>query len=63
MDTDQRLKGWYSVAEISEELGISTHIARSLIHRGELPAKKIGREYRVKADDLALWISDRKVTT
>jgi len=46
----------YTVAEFAQVLAISPRLVRSLIRRGELPALRIGRTYRIlcKAADLYL---------
>jgi excisionase family DNA binding protein len=37
----------YTVAEFAQVLAISPRLVRGLIHRGELPALRIGRTYRI----------------
>ena len=37
----------YTVAEFAQVLAISPRMVRDLIHRGELPALRIGRSYRI----------------
>ena len=46
----------YTVAEFAQVFAISPRLVRSLIHRGELPALRIGRSYRIprKAADAYL---------
>jgi excisionase family DNA binding protein len=46
----------YTVAEFAQVLAISPRLVRSLIRRGELPALRIGRTYRIprKAADIYL---------
>jgi excisionase family DNA binding protein len=46
----------YTVAEVAQVLAISPRVVRDLIHRGELPALRIGRTYRIprKAADAYL---------
>ena len=46
----------YTVAEFAQAFAISPRLARDLIHRGELPALRIGRSYRIprKAADAYL---------
>jgi excisionase family DNA binding protein len=45
--------------EASERLGISQQRVQALIKSGQLPAEKVGRDWLIKADDLAL-VSERK---
>ncbi|MGH7963163.1 MAG: helix-turn-helix domain-containing protein [Candidatus Binatia bacterium] len=55
----------YTVAEVAQLFAISPRLVRDLIHRGELPALRIGRSYRIPrkaADDYlaqALLLSTR----
>jgi len=46
----------YTVTEVAQLLAISPRLVRNLIHRGELPALRIGRSYRIprKAADYFL---------
>jgi excisionase family DNA binding protein len=37
----------YTVAEFAQVFAISPRLVRNLIHRGELPALRIGRSYRI----------------
>jgi excisionase family DNA binding protein len=43
-----------STAKAAEVLGVSERRVRVLITEGRLPAQKVGRDYVVNADDLAL---------
>jgi excisionase family DNA binding protein len=45
--------------EASERLGISQQRVQALIKSGQLPAEKVGRDWLIKDDDLAL-VSERK---
>ena len=46
----------YTVAEIAQLFSVSQRVVRTLIHKGELPALRIGRSYRIprKAADAYL---------
>jgi len=37
----------YTVAEFAQAFAISPRLVRDLIHKGELPALRIGRTYRI----------------
>lgn len=37
----------YTVAEVAQIFAISPRLVRNLIHRGDLPALRIGRSYRI----------------
>ena len=46
-----------TVAEVAEELRVSTMTVYRLIQREELPALRIGRSYRIDRDDLAEYLA------
>jgi excisionase family DNA binding protein len=50
-----------TVAEVAEELRVSTMTVYRLIQRDELPALRIGRSYRIERDDLESYL-DRQTT-
>ena len=41
-----------NIDEVAEYLRVSERTVRELIKRGELPATKIGREYRIRKENL-----------
>jgi excisionase family DNA binding protein len=41
--------------------GVSVRTLRAAIKAGELPASKVGREYRVRRADLTAWMTGRRV--
>jgi excisionase family DNA binding protein len=43
----------YSITEVAEMLGISPSMAYESVHRGEIPAVRIGRRVLVPKDRLA----------
>ena len=47
----------YTVAEIAQVLAISPRVVRGLIHRGELPALRIGRTYRIPRKAAAAYLA------
>jgi len=47
--------------EVSELLRVSAQTVRRWIHDGDLPAYKIGRGWRIREEDLNLWL-DRQRT-
>lgn len=56
-DTEQR--ELLTVEEVAEELRLHPHTIRNWIRTGRLPAKKYGRSYRIRKQDLqALLDSD-----
>ena len=45
-----------TAAEVADRLRVSTMTVYRLIRRGELPAVRIGRNYRVQAGDLEAYL-------
>ena len=50
----------YSIYEVSELLGLHHNTVRTMIKRGELPAKKLGLNWRIKGADLERFVSPVK---
>ena len=50
-----------TAAEVAEQLRVSTMTVYRLIRRGELPAVRVGRNYRVRARDLAAFLDGQVV--
>lgn len=49
-----------SVRAVAEQLGISDKTVRRTIATGALPAHRVGRLVRVSADDLLLFLAQRR---
>jgi len=49
-----------TVAEVAERLRVSERTVRQLIMRGELPAIKIGKEWRIARAELEAFLKKRK---
>jgi excisionase family DNA binding protein len=47
----------YTVAEIAQLFSISQRVVRDLIHKGELPALRIGRAYRIPRKAAAAYLA------
>jgi excisionase family DNA binding protein len=45
-----------TVAEVADQLRVSTMTVYRLIQRAELPALRIGRSYRITSDALATYL-------
>jgi excisionase family DNA binding protein len=45
----------YSVDQVAEMLGLHVKTVRGYVHDGRLKATKVGRQYRISADDLAAF--------
>ena len=52
-----------TVAEIAESLRVSTMTVYRLIRTGELPAVRVGRNYRVRRRDLTAFLDGQVVAT
>lgn len=44
------------------DCGVSVRTLRTAIKRGELPASKAGREYRIRRSDLDSWLAQKTVS-
>jgi excisionase family DNA binding protein len=50
-----------TAAEVAEQLRVSTMTVYRLIRRGELPAVRVGRNYRVREGDLETYLAGQVV--
>lgn len=50
-----------TAAEVADRLRVSTMTVYRLIRRGELPAVRVGRNYRVRAVDLEHYLVEQVV--
>jgi excisionase family DNA binding protein len=50
-----------TAGEVAEQLRVSTMTVYRLIRRGELPAVRVGRNYRVRVEDLDRYLSEQVV--
>lgn len=50
-----------TAAEVADQLRVSTMTVYRLIRRGELPAVRVGRNYRVRARDLTAFLEAQVV--
>lgn len=50
-----------TAAEVAEDLRVSTMTVYRLIRRGDLPAVRVGRNYRVRVADLETYLSEQIV--
>ena len=53
-------KEWLSVADICEYMDVSTFVVTSILRAGELPAVKMGREWRVARQDFEDWLNAQR---
>ncbi|MFP4635000.1 MAG: helix-turn-helix domain-containing protein [Nitriliruptoraceae bacterium] len=47
--------------EVAEQLRVSTMTVYRLVRRGELPAVRVGRNYRIRQRDLAAYLEGQVV--
>ena len=50
-----------TAAEVAEQLRVSTMTIYRLIRSGELPAVRVGRNYRVRVEDLTAYLEAQVV--
>ncbi len=50
-----------TAAEVAEDLRVSTMTVYRLIRRGDLPAVRVGRNYRVRLTDLEHYLAEQVV--
>jgi excisionase family DNA binding protein len=50
-----------TAAEVADQLRVSTMTIYRLIRSGELPAVRVGRNYRVRARDLDAYLTSQVV--
>jgi excisionase family DNA binding protein len=50
-----------TAAEVADQLRVSTMTIYRLIRRGELPAVRVGRNYRVRGSDLEAYLDGQVV--
>lgn len=48
-----------TVAEVARQLRVSNMTVYRLVQAGELPAVRVGRSYRINADDLDRYLAER----
>lgn len=53
-------KDWLSVADICEYMDVSPFVVTRLLRAGDLPAVKVGREWRVSAIDFEAWLNAQR---
>lgn len=56
-------KEWLSVADICEYMDVSTFVVTRVLRSGELPAVKMGREWRVARGDFEDWLNAQRLAS
>ena len=54
-------KEWLAVADICEYMGVSPFVVTRVLRSGELPAVKMGREWRVALRDFEDWLNAQRL--
>ncbi len=54
-------KDWLSVADICEYMEVSSFVVTRVLRTGELPAVKMGREWRVSRTDFEDWLNAQRL--
>ncbi len=54
-------KEWLSVADICEYMEVSAFVVTRTLRSGELPAVKMGREWRVARRDFEDWLNAQRL--
>jgi len=49
-----------TVAEVADYLRVAERTVREMIDRGDIPAAKIGKAYRIERADLEYFLASRK---
>jgi excisionase family DNA binding protein len=53
-------KEWLSVADLCEYMDVSTFVVTRVLRSGELPAVKMGREWRIARQDFEDWLNAQR---
>ncbi len=62
MNDSQRPR-YLTVAEVAQDMRVSTMTVYRLIKSGELAAVRVGKSYRIRATDLDIFLDSRYVET
>jgi excisionase family DNA binding protein len=56
-------KDWLSVADVCEYMGVSPFVVTRVLRSGDLPAVKIGREWRIARLDFEDWLNTQRLNS
>jgi excisionase family DNA binding protein len=56
-------KDWLSVADVCEYMGVSPFVVTRVLRAGDLPAVKIGREWRIARVDFEDWLNEQRLNS
>ncbi len=57
MEPKESRTQFVTVAEVAEQLRVSNMTVYRLVQGGQLPAVRVGRSYRIRADDVDRYLS------
>ncbi len=57
-----RVDKWLSVQNVADDLELNATTIRRMIKKGDLPAYKIGGEYRIMGVEYSEWLGKQRVT-
>lgn len=55
-------KDWLSVADVCEYMDVSAFVVTRMLRAGDLPAVKMGREWRVSRVDFEEWLNAQRLS-
>ena len=56
-------KDWLSVADICDYMEVSPFVVTRVLRTGELPAVKMGREWRISRVDFEDWLNIQRLSS
>lgn len=56
-------KEWLSVADICEYMDVSPFVVTRVLRSGEMPAVKMGREWRIARGDFEDWLNAQRLAS
>ena len=56
-------KEWLSVTDICEYMDVSAYVVTRVLRSEELPAVKMGREWRIARGDFENWLNAQRLTS
>lgn len=55
-------KDWLSVADVCEYMDVSPFVVTRMLRAGDLPAVKMGREWRISRVDFEEWLNAQRLS-
>lgn len=60
MNEYAEIEGWSSLEEVATYLGVNKDTIRNWIKKTDIPAHKIGRQWKLKLSEVDAWIKSGK---